>query len=148
MAILSHFQSQKISKNVQISFFLCQIVPKNFTTRVVKYLFQESGWWYVKNPFLIIMSEILLPTPPPCYAFVYIFDIFLRGSIITVDYRLFEPTLIRITRLFEVVWRSPWVCLPNSGKNSLGYSNFSYSNNSVIRIFLIEKLSNENIDFL
>ena len=33
---------------------LCQIVQKNFTTRVAKYLFQESGWWYVKirkHPF-------------------------------------------------------------------------------------------------
>ena len=25
-------------------------------------------------------------------------------------------------------WRSPWICIPNSGKNTLGYSNFSYSN--------------------
>ena len=46
----------------------------------------------------------------------------------TVDSRLFEPALIRIIRLFEVRWRSPWICLPNSGKNTLGYSNFSYSN--------------------
>ena len=23
--------------------------PKHFTTKVVKYLFQESGRWYVKN---------------------------------------------------------------------------------------------------
>ena len=46
----------------------------------------------------------------------------------TVDSRLFEPALIRIIRLFEVRWRSPWICLPNSGKNTLGYSNSSYSN--------------------
>ena len=46
----------------------------------------------------------------------------------TVDSRLFEPALIRIIRLFELRSRSPWICLPNSGKNTLGYSNFSYSN--------------------
>ena len=46
----------------------------------------------------------------------------------TVDSRLFEPALIRIIQLFEVRLRSPWICLPNSGKNTLGYSNFSYSN--------------------
>ena len=49
-------------------------------------------------------------------------------SLSTVDSRLFEPALIRIIRLFEVKWRSPWICLPNSSKNTLGYSNFSYSN--------------------
>ena len=46
----------------------------------------------------------------------------------TVDSRLFEPALIRIIRLFEVRWHSPWICLTNSGKNTFDYSNFSYSN--------------------
>ena len=47
---------------------------------------------------------------------------------LTVDSRLFETALIRIIRLFEVRWHPPWICLLNSGKNTLGYSNFSYSN--------------------
>ena len=46
----------------------------------------------------------------------------------TVDSRLFEPALIRIIQLFELRSRSPWICLPNSGKNTLGYSNSSYLN--------------------
>ena len=45
-----------------------------------------------------------------------------------VDSRLFEPALIRIIRLFELRSHSPWICLPNSGKNTFGYSNPSYSN--------------------
>ena len=45
----------------------------------------------------------------------------------TVNSQLFEPPLIRNFRLFEVTLLSPWICLPNSGKNSLSYSNFSYS---------------------
>ena len=45
-------------------------------------------------------------------------------SYLLVDSWLFEPALIQIIRLFELRSRSPWICLPNSGKNTLGYSNF------------------------
>ena len=45
-----------------------------------------------------------------------------------VDFRLFEPALIRIIRLFELRSHSPWICLPNSVKNTHDYSNSSYSN--------------------
>ena len=49
----------------------------------------------------------------------------IKPKFITVDSRLLEPALIRIIR---VRWRSPWIYLPNSGKNTLSYSNFSSSN--------------------
>ena len=55
------------------------------------------------------------------------FETFTDREVNTVDSRLLEPALIRIIWLFEVRWHSPWICLPNSGKNTLGYSNFSYS---------------------
>ena len=84
----------------------------------------------------------------------------------TVDSRSFEPALIRMIRLFEVRWRSPLICLPNSSKNTLGFSNFSYSNFQLFvaisitlganyRLnhpqffeFFIRRSSSENIDFL
>ena len=78
-----------------------------------------------------------------------------------------EPALIRIIRLFELRSSSPWICLPNSGKKhsrvlelllfelSVNRTDF-YSllgqlytkSPSVIRIFIIGRLSSENIDFL
>ena len=40
----------------------------------------------------------------------------------------------------------PWICLPNSGKNTLGYSNFSYSNFQLFKAISIPVWANYRLN--
>ena len=68
-----------------------------------------------------------------------------QEHVVTLCSRLFEPALIRIIWSFEVRWRSPWICLPNSSKNTLGYSNFSYSNFQLFEAISVPPGANQRL---
>ena len=56
-----------------------------------------------------------------------------QEHVVTLYSRLFEPALIRIIWSFEVRWRSPWICYPNSWKT------LSFIRTSVIQTFSYSK---------